>query len=226
MNDKERILTEVISSLRSTITLCNRPAWTSEPYKTDGGGYYVHFAPWKEPERGDLVLCETGSISDFKVGFVHQVVSFDRCIIREIGSNNLCDYGNEKFTPIVGMSEIDLLEGDKYEFYQKVLKAFRRGDEFWHRFGGLHFDGDIAIIWIRERYSGYLQDREKGTEPYPVKMQWTKSTTIKAILQSMIDAGYGKRGFKPPDESSQPARMQDDKEQENYFAKSDCLHPP
>lgn len=198
MSDKERILTRIIKGLRSTGALVHDAAysWSSEPYRS-GNGYYIHFAPWNEPKRGDLVLCETGEISDVSIGFVHEVISGDRCIIREIGSNKLCDYGNERFTPIVGLSEIDLLEGEKYEFYRKVLKAFARGDEYWYRFGGLHFDGEDAVIWIREPFGGYIQYREHGSEPFSVSMKWNKNTTIKAILQAMISAGYGSRKFEP-----------------------------
>jgi hypothetical protein len=196
MNDKERILMSVIRGLRSTTGLVRNNLWGSENYKRDGGdGYYVHFAPWKDPQKGDLVLCEAMSIDDWSVGFVHMVISNHECIIREIGSDRLCRVSNEGFSPIIGMSSIDLLEGAQYGFYQKVLKAFRKGDEFLYCFGGIDFDGEDAIIWVRERYGGIIRFREHGSAPFSIRMRWSDKTTIKAILQAMRDGGYGTREF-------------------------------
>lgn len=196
MNDKERILMEIIRQLDFTTTLdpSNRP-WGSEAYR-DGSHYRVHFAPWNEPQVGDLVMCQTGPINDFFIGFVHVVIADNRCLIREIGSGRLCDVSNERFVPIVGMPSISLLEGDQREFYRKTLAAFERGDEVWYRFNWLEFDGPEAVIWVRERYGGALKN---GSKPFSVRMRWNKKTTIKAILQALRDGGYGSRQFEPND---------------------------
>jgi PAS domain-containing protein len=187
MNDRERILTHIIDRLASTQLLANhRHGYDSEEYR-DGDTYRVHFAYSKDAQVGDLVLAQTGGISEFKIGFVHHVVSESNLIIREIGSDKLCNYANERFVPIYGLTEIDLLEGEKHEFYIKVQKAFRKLDNFWHRFGGIHFDGNTVEIRVRERYGGL----KAPTDPYTITIKWSKSMTIKRIMALMVEGGFG-----------------------------------
>jgi hypothetical protein len=202
VNDKERILMEVISGLRTAQSLAPRDAkskeWTigDAAYDNGSGGQYVHFAPWAGDEDlkpGELVMCQTGQIDDFKIGFIVRRVEYGRCIIREIGSDRLCDYSNEMFTPIRGLTATQLLEGEQYKFYLKVRKAFERGDEFWHRFGGVDIQDGAAVIWVRERYGGL----KTPSRPFSVDVTWTPKTTIKAILEALRAGGYGTRVFEP-----------------------------
>lgn len=213
MNDKERILMTIIDELNSASVLAPRDAkqrgWEigDAAYVDDSGHEYVHFAPWigdEDIRPGELVWARTGSIGDFKIGFVVRRLGCGRFLIREIGSNRTCDYSNERFIPIRGLSKIDLLEGDKYQFYLKVLKAFARGDDLWHRYGGVEIEDGKAVIWVRERYGGL----KTPTKPYPVTMTWTPKTSIKAILDALRDGGYGTRKFEPvtpPEESPDSA---------------------
>ena len=196
MNDKERILMQIIQGLRTAESLArpNLRGWEAGDVAYDDGygGQYVHFAPWvgdEELKPGELVMCQTGNISDWKIGFVVRRIEYGRCLIREIGSDRTCDYSNERFIPIRGLSPTELLEGDDYQFYLKVLKAFDRGDEFWHRFGGVDITGRHATILVRERYGGIKY--KSGTKPFPIEMDWTPKTTIKAILEAMREGGYG-----------------------------------
>lgn len=203
MNDKERILMTIIEELDSASVLAPRDAkqrgWEigDAAYRDDSSGHeYVHFAPWvdeKDIRPGELVLARTGGISDFKIGFVVSRLGYGRFLIREIGSNRTCDYDNERFVPIRGLTPTQLLEGDKYLFYLKVHKAFARGDDFWHRYGGVDIEDGQATIWVRERYSGL----KNPTKPYPVTMTWTPKTSIKAILEALRAGGYGTRQFEP-----------------------------
>ena len=75
--------------------------------------------------KGDLVFANTSlNINDFVVGFVDHVES-DCVVIREIGSNRLCNYYNESFS-VINKEKLgyEILEGVQYKIYQKVIKAF------------------------------------------------------------------------------------------------------
>jgi hypothetical protein len=197
LTDRERILMTVIDRLSSTQTLRGpRSSWSSEYYKDGTDGYYVHFAPWKEPEPGDLVLARTGHVSPWKVGFYveKRAGGWAGAVIREIGSDLLCNYDNESFVPIIGIDPISLLEGDRRQLYVKILKAFRRGDELCYRFGGLRFEQDSAIVRIREYHGGF------GNEsiPFEVSFKWSKRMSVASVLKALKDGGYGTKSFRPP----------------------------
>lgn len=204
LSDRERILMTIIDSLSTTATL--RPApphnWSSEYYR-DGSGFYVHFAPWKKPEAGDLVLSKTGHVSPWKIGFYVAPLpgSFGGAVVREIGSDKLCNYANESFCPIVGMNEIQLFEGKRREFYVKVLKAFRAGDEYLYRFGGLRFEGETAVVRIREAHG-----LTENSTPFEVKVPFRSRISISSILAAMRAGGYGTKSFKPA--SPQPGEAE------------------
>ena len=198
LTDRERILMTIIDRLSSTMMLRAHPPhlnWSSDYYKSDDGGIgYVHFAPWKKPEPGDLVLANTGHVSEWKIGwYVEKADGIGGAVIREIGTDRLCNYGNESFTPILGMAPLALLESDQRSFYVKVQRAFAKGDEYLYRFGGLRFDGAEAVITIREAFGGL----GAPTVPFEVRLPWTKRTPIAAILKAMRDAGYGTKDFRP-----------------------------
>lgn len=204
LTDRERILTEVIRGLASTQCLRPRAAgqWSSEPYKRDYGdnSYHVHFAPWleKELKKGDLVIGKTGGIHEYTIGFYVAPLSSDLggAVIREIGSERLCDYTNEMFEPIVGLTPIQLLEGERYQVYQKVLKAFRKGSEWSYRFSSVDFHDDSTLtIWVREAFGGRLGHKNVNSLPFAVKIPWSKKTNVKAILTAMREQGYGTRKF-------------------------------
>lgn len=196
MNDRERILMQIIDKLSLTQTLCLRGNDEAKFIDRDGS-VYVHFGAYNDRpiQKGDLVLAETGRVSDWKVGWVHEVIDGSTAVIREIGSYRLCNYGNERFTRIVGMHPSLLLEGDEYEFQQKVFKAFHRGDEYMYRFGGVEFRPDhTAEIFVREAFGGHKLNQE--SIPFSFSMKWDKRTSVKKILEAMREHGYGTREFK------------------------------
>ena len=98
---------------------------------------------------------------------------------------------NEKFVPIVGLESWQCLEGNEHKFREKVIKAFRRGDEYIYRFGGVEINGHSAIIWVREAFGGL----DKPSKPFFVSIHWTAKTSIKTILETMREQGYGTREF-------------------------------
>jgi hypothetical protein len=203
VNDKERILMNIINRLYSTMVLAPNPKGFSRKDFIDrwssGEHLYVHIARYQDPKPGDLVLCKTMNVNDWKIGWYVQCVGYSEAMIREIGTQRICHVSNEDFAPIVGMPYDEILEGDEYVFYRKVLKAFYRGYEFNYRFGGVTFDGRDATIWVREAFGG-LGDLHHQSKPFPVPIHWNKKTTIKSILQTMRDHGYGTRKFERGDD--------------------------
>lgn len=203
MTDKERILMALVSKLASTQLLAFPGiSWGRERFvKTYAGStdVYTHFAYWEKPKAGDLVLAKTGGVSPWKVGWYVEPIAgnFGGAVIREIGTGKLCNYGNEDFVPIVGMNKSTLLEGEDYQFYCKVLAAFQKGDEYRYRFGGVDFESDTAVIWIREVFGGVIKNGEQGSKPFSISMKFNKRTSVKAILKAMRDGGYGTRKFEP-----------------------------
>lgn len=179
MTDKERIFTYLLSNMYGL--QLNAAKWGSEHFKD-----MVHFAPWDTPRPGDLVLGLTGSTSKWKIGIYISSMP-DGALIRDIGTKDTCNYTNEMFIPIKGLSPTCCLEGEKYKFYIKVLKAFHKGGLYLYRFGGIIFDGKKVTISIREAFGRI----KYASKPFDIEMTWDKKTSIKKILETMRKGGYG-----------------------------------
>lgn len=182
MGDKERILMTLLQRLVGL---------DGNEYAKKNGFPYAY--PDRDPPLGSMVICQSSGAHPWSVGWVVESrPSEAHCVIREIGSARTCNVSNDSFYVIHNIDRLSLLEGDRHGFLSKVHKAFRRGDKYRYRFGGLDFDDDKATIWIREVFGGH---REHGSEPFPVVMPWNKRTSIKSILDAMQSAGYGTRDF-------------------------------
>lgn len=190
LTDRERILTYLVCRLLSTAVLC-RGASVHSP---DGWNDKVHFAFYRKPEPGDLVVGQTGyarGVHEWSIGWFVTAIA-DGAVIREIGSERLCNYTNEEFIPIVGIDRSRLLEGEKFLFQEKVEMAFARGDEYAYRFGGVDFTGKgTAQIWIREVFGGHNGD----SKPFAVEVRFTPKMSVGKILKAMRAGGYGTRKF-------------------------------
>ena len=192
MTDKERILFKIIQ--RMSLTYSHKLEWGKE---YEG----VHFAPWKgsllidgKLQVGMLVLCQGSGIHDWTIGYTVEKLydDYSGWIIRELDSDRLCKVSNDSFVPIEGLSNIDLLVKEDYVFYQKILKAFRRGGENWYRFGGIDIiEKRKWKIFIREKWGGI----DGESKPFYFIIKWNKKTSIKYILQKMVETGYGTRKF-------------------------------
>lgn len=196
LSDRERILTTLVSRLSTTMLLRpNGRVHDADSFSDGNGGHYVHFAYYRKPVKGDLVIGRTGRIDQWKVGFYEEFKdpSMGLHVIRDIDSGQLCNYGNEEFTPIVGLGYTDMLVGEERRLYEKVLQAFDRGDEYMYRFGGFKVDGARAVIGVRERHGGF----GAASVPFEIAIDWTPKTTIKAILAAMRAGGYGTKSFRP-----------------------------
>ncbi len=203
MTDKERILTHLVNGLASAQLLARGRRYYQEDFERRPGkpaeGYYVHVAFYREPVPGDLVLCQTSGTHPWTVAWFVEWQAKDRglALLREIGSERLCNMGNESFKPIVGMQPLDLLEGEQRQFYHRVLRAFGRGNEYAYRFGGLDFpEKRLARIWIREVFGGHLHGSNQESVPFSVEIAFDRRAPgVKRILEAMRAAGYGTRAF-------------------------------
>jgi hypothetical protein len=195
LTDRERILMSVVQalSLSQSLAPVSRTRWGDEAFTGHDGYVYAHFATWRKPQAGDLVLARTGSMSEWKIAFYVEPLpsQLGGAVVREIGTDRLCNYENEEFVPIVGLPPTELLDGDKRRLYDKVIAAFRRGDEYMYLFGGIEFDRDDVVVSVRERWGG-LNGKSK---PFPVRFTWDPRMSIKAILAALRAGGYGAREF-------------------------------
>lgn len=149
MSDKERILISLVNAIysRALYIPAERDKWLDmQP------GLLSDRNPL---QPGDLVTTMTTcEPNEFMVGFVHEVKK-DSVVIREIGSNRLCDYANEHFyridKTIIGY---DILEGAQYQTYRNVRKAFGKQDYPYNfRFKSICFDGDTCTVEGRRLFS-------------------------------------------------------------------------
>ena len=190
MDDKTRILTTIIKELYFSQ---NR----GMAAKKLNGEDHVHFSnPYDyEAKVGDLVFCVGSGIHDWTVGFVDSIYENHHFVIKEIGTDRLCNVSNESFSKIKGLNYETLLLGNERKFRTKVLKAFGRGDEYWYRYGGVRFDKNHAVIIIREAFGGMRKSDDEESTPFEVEMKWDSRTSIKKILETMIEQGYGTKKF-------------------------------
>ena len=111
ISDRERILLKIIEGLAySQSTAKDGPRWGRDYFTGHDGHVEVHFAPWEEPKKDDLVLARSGEVGRWKVGFYVEPLPNDYggALIREIGTDVVCRYSNESFHPIRGLDEIDV----------------------------------------------------------------------------------------------------------------------
>lgn len=197
ITDRERILSLVINGLMSTALLKRGGDVHCEQSWQDRDGHtYVHFAYYRKPVHGDLVIGRTGfcrEVHRYSIGFWQSALP-DGAVIREIGSDRLCNYTNEEFTVVAGLHPSRLLEGERFKFVQKVQRAFVDGSEYSYRYGGTDFLEDgFANVWVREVFGGMRNE----SVPFAIKMAWTPKTTVKKILEIMRAGGYGTKSFRP-----------------------------
>lgn len=165
MKDKERILMTIVTRVIPGIAYGLRSEKDS----------YIEPCMMR-PEKlkhGDLVFANTSIYpNDFVVGFVNEVKD-DCVVIREIGSERLCNYYNESFTKInKKYLGYEILEGIQYKIYQKVLKAFEY-TRYYTRFKSISFDENICTVQAREAF--------KNDMLFEVSFKYNSKTTIKSI---------------------------------------------
>lgn len=177
--DKERILTNILESICSSCVIFPY----ADMYR-DGHEYKTYYDWFSGTAKvGDLVMCNTIRDTKYKFGYVMKIHDSSHMDIREIGSNNICSISNEKFAPIRGMHNLELLEGKEYTVYRKILKAFYKYDEYEYKFGGLKFTSENKVI---------LSVRQKWQEnTFDIEFEYDSKITIKRISELMYEQGYG-----------------------------------
>lgn len=173
MTDKERILMAIVTRIIPGLLYGSR-AQCEECVES----FFMH------PERlqpGDLVYANTSiNPNDFMVGFVDHVEA-NGVVIREIGSQRLCNYYNESFTRInKDKLGYEVLEGTQYRTWRKVLKAFKQYTRYSVRFKDIKFDGRMCTVEARMMFQ---DDRL-----FEVSFPYTSKTTIKEIGQKLAEA--------------------------------------
>lgn len=171
MRDKERILLLIITRIIPGLTI--RTSNQEEYVRID----YLH----QKLNIGDLVFANTTiQPNEFMVGFVHELK--ENCVvIREIGSNKLCNYYNESFS-VINKEKLgyEILEGLQYKIYQKVLKAFEYLD-YSTRFRSINFSDNTCTVTSRTVF----ENDKKGEASF----QYNAKTTIKEIVKILETAG-------------------------------------
>lgn len=166
MTDKERILMAIIT--RIIPGLLYSPFDKRDEYVKS---YILNSAGIR---KGDFVFANTTlNINDFVVGIVDHIED-DCVVIREIGSNRLCNYYNESFS-VINKEKLgyEMLEGVQYKIYQKVIKAFEKFTGYYTRFKSISFDGDICTVQARETFKNDLL--------FEVSFPFNSKTTIASI---------------------------------------------
>lgn len=168
MTDKERILMTIITRIIPGLMYCGNSYEKRDKYVKS------YMLDLNGLENGDLVFANTSIYpNDFIVGFIHEIKP-DCIVIREIGSDRLCNYYNETFTKINKDNlGYEILEGVQYKTYHKVLKAFSDYTGYATRFKSISFDGNMCIVQSRIMFS----DEAK----YEIKFKYDSKTTIKSI---------------------------------------------
>lgn len=169
MKDKERILMTIINRIIPSLYFSNSIEDKEKICKT-------YMLEKNYLKHGDLVFANTTIVpNDFMVGFVEKVDEENDCVvIREIGSERLCNYSNELFT-VINKEKLgyEILEGVQYKIYKKVTKAFADYTRYYTRFKSLSFDGDICTVEARVTF-------EQDTI-FEISFPYNNKTSIKEI---------------------------------------------
>lgn len=182
MTDKERILLCLVNSIYRRALYAPRDRYTWLDMQP---GFITGQNPL---QPGDLVTASTTIIpNEWMVGYVHEVKP-DRVVIREIGSDRLCDYYNESFYRIdKELLGYDILEGVQYQTFRKVEQAFGETTfSYSFRFKGISFDGDTCKVEARKVF--------ENDTVFVIEFQYESGTTIESITELLNHAERKCRG--------------------------------
>jgi hypothetical protein len=210
MTDRERILMNIAAWLACELDNLQRlPAvqqYMANPHSLshivmESNGWLNDKKPFV---KGELVMCQSSARvqqNPFIISFVEEngcPNDANGLVLRAIGTDDLCNYENESFVRIKGIPERFLWEGDKQRFNEKLHKALRKLDTYFHRFRGLEFIEDgKANVWFGEMFGGF--DPAHPSKPYFIQLTYNKKTSIKNIIKQLEAGGFGKRKFEPAD---------------------------
>lgn len=177
MSDKERILICLVNRIFSKALY--GPSSTRLKWLDMQTGM---FSDLNYLKPGDLVTTMTTIFpNEWMVGFVHEVKP-NFVVIREIGSDRLCDYSNETFLRIdKEILGYEILEGIQYQTYKKVQKAFTETNFYYtFRFKDISFQGDTCRVEGRRTF---------GNETvFSICFCYDSETTIESIVELLNKA--------------------------------------
>jgi len=184
MTDKERILFYILRQL----------SFNRIKYNDGVAGLAITDVFFRHPEYGkneikigDIVLCQSSGIHDWTVGYVHEIKTDSYIVVKDLTSDRKCNIENDSFLVLEGVMNEHLLYGEQLKLKNKIIKAFRKEDEWLYRYGGIRFDNNLAYVTITERLA------IKGREPFEIEIYFTKNTTIKSIIEQLRAGGYGSK---------------------------------
>lgn len=197
LNDMERVLKSTIRGLYSTLQ-----RWQSR-YRIVPDEDDVHFGSREDELRpGDLVQClSTREPNPFSFAYFVEWKGADRhlAVLRGIGSQRLCDYGNESFSKVIGLAQEEMWDGARRLFYEKARRVFDEppADYYACRFGGLRFtEDDSAVITLRPSSIGshrfnkeheiWIPAIRKETPPFT----WSGRMTYEQIRAPLRSQGW------------------------------------
>lgn len=199
--DRERILMNIAAQLAAEVSYLQSLPGVRErldnPHSLSRVRVSERWLEKTEYQKGELVGCSTSigrQQNKWLISFVEGKHKNDPSglLLRAVGTDDTCDYGNESFMRITGIPERFLWEGDKHQFSLKLQKALRNFDSYGHRFRGLEFpESGIAHVFIGEVFGGIGRD----TKPYRIDIKFDKKTTIKSVMKQMETQGFGTREF-------------------------------
>ncbi len=208
-NDRERILCNIAAQLAYELSKLQSHPIMQEHYRKypEASRIFCHHEFFHETpfKKGELAVASGSSLfqqNPWLIGFVEgQGIPHEPngLVLRAIGTNDTCNYGNESFIRITGIQEKFLWEGEKRKFSEKLHKAMSKMDCFLHRFRGLTFPSDgVADLYIGEYHGGALRTKN-GSKPYIIHLHYDKRTTLKSITAQMEEQGFGTRQFEDND---------------------------
>lgn len=199
MNDRERILTQIIARLQSTMLLDHKVNGLYVDYEGNPGTQFVGTYLVK-PKPGDIVQCNTQFEARWKYAFFLEDCGGDRggyWLLREIGGKATVRMFNESISVLIGISPTLLHEGHQHQLYVWAQRAFStrynpKADHFT-KFGGADFTGDTLRVWVRSHI--WITEKEvDGKTLYPqpwfVELKWSNKTRLKDIVAALLAAGF------------------------------------
>ena len=177
MSDKERILICLVNRIYG------KAVYGSPSDRREWQDMQTGLLSGKNPvQPGDLVTAFTTVFpNEWMVGFVHEVKE-DYVVIREIGSDRLCNYSNETFLRIdKKILGYEILEGVQYQIYKKVTKAFTEASySYTFRFKDISFQGDTCKVEGRRAFH--------NETAFQVEFSYDSETTIESITELLNKA--------------------------------------
>ncbi len=193
MKDKERMLMAIVSALQFA---------NHEP--GEDGHIYLDFSK-RKIQPGEIVISVSSGIHEWTAAIFVKYLESHYYLIRELGGTKTCRLYHDALSVLRNIRENPyygplLLEGDDYIFYRKTIAAFKRGRDSDHFLDKIEFpEKHTARIFVRVKWWGIAKENITPStltyRPFSFEMHWTKKTTIQAILDALIEHGYGMKSI-------------------------------